>query len=131
MNTESNPQLQTTPLQATQLPSMHSQSTPVLPAPQVMVMLIDDQAMVGEAVRRKLADQPDMDLHYCSDAAICIEQVAQIKPTVILLDLVMPQIDGLEVLRLLRLDPATSNIPVVLLSTTDDPEIKSRAFDAG
>ena len=34
----------------------------------VMVLLVDDQAMVCEAVRRALANQPDIDFHYCADA---------------------------------------------------------------
>jgi signal transduction histidine kinase len=104
-----------------------------IPLPQnpIMVMLIDDQAMVGEAVRRLLADQQDIDLHFCSDARESIEQATQIKPTVILLDLVMPQIDGLEVMRRFRGNRETAHIPVVVLSTTEEPQIKSQAFAAG
>lgn len=116
---------------------MNSERTPrlksssLLPDPQTMILLIDDQAMVGEAVRRLLADQPDLSLHYCPDPLICMEQAIQIMPTVILLDLVMPQIDGLELLRLFRANPTVANIPIVVLSTTEDPEVKGRAFAAG
>ena len=61
----------------------------------VMVLLVDDQAMVCEAIRRALATQPDIDFHYCADAHEAIVVANQIKPTVILQDLVMPGIDGL------------------------------------
>ena len=40
----------------------------------VMVLLVDDQAMVCEAVRRALANQADIDFHYCSDARGAIER---------------------------------------------------------
>src|SRR5688572_18646242 len=99
--------------------------------PPIMVMLIDDQAMVGEAMRRLLADLEDMDLHYCANPIGAVEQAQQLKPTVILLDLVMPQMDGLEVLRLFRSNAATANVPIVVLSTTEDPQVKSQAFAAG
>jgi signal transduction histidine kinase len=96
-----------------------------------MVMLVDDQAIVGEAVRRLLAREADMDLHYCSDAFAAVEQAIQIKPTVILLDLVMPKLDGFEVLKRFRANSVTAHIPIVVLSTTEEAETKSRAFTTG
>ena len=61
----------------------------------VMVLLVDDQAMVCEAVRRTLSSQSDMDFHYCADAREALTVAEHVKPTVILQDLVMPGIDGL------------------------------------
>lgn len=97
----------------------------------VMVLLVDDQAMVGEAVRRTLLNQPGIDFHYCSDPAKAIAVAEQIRPTVILQDLVMPGIDGLTLVRRYRANPATSEIPIVVLSTTEDPAVKGDAFAAG
>jgi two-component system, chemotaxis family, response regulator WspR len=97
----------------------------------VMVLLVDDQAMVGEAVRRALMDQPDIDFHYCGDPANAITVAEQIGPTVILQDLVMPGIDGLTLVRQYRANRATREIPIVVLSTTDDPAVKGDAFAAG
>lgn len=97
----------------------------------VMVLLVDDQAMVGEAVRRTLLNQPGIDFHYCSDPAKAIMVAEQIRPTVILQDLVMPGIDGLTLVRRYRASSATSEIPIVVLSTTEDPAVKGDAFAAG
>jgi two-component system, chemotaxis family, response regulator WspR len=97
----------------------------------VMVLLVDDQAMVGEAVRRALLNHPDIDFHYCSDPTKAITVAQQIGPTVILQDLVMPGIDGLTLVRQYRANPATSEIPIVVLSTTEDPAVKGDAFSAG
>jgi two-component system chemotaxis family response regulator WspR len=65
----------------------------------VMVLLVDDQAFVCEAIRRALANQGDIDFHYCSDSKEAIVVANQIKPTVILQDLVMPDVDGLTLVR--------------------------------
>src|SRR6266566_478425 len=49
---------------------------------RVKVLLVDDQAMIGEAVRRALVGQPDIEFHYCADSAAAVAAVAEIKPTV-------------------------------------------------
>ena len=98
---------------------------------RVMVLLVDDQAMVGEAVRRALLNQPNMDFHYCSDPAEALAVAEQVGATVILQDLVMPTIDGLTLVRRYRANPATADIPIVVLSTKEDPAAKGDAFAAG
>lgn len=97
----------------------------------VMVLLVDDQVFIGEAIRRVLAEQPNMDFHYCSDPAEALVAAGKIKPTVILQDLVMPGLDGLSLVRQYRANPVTRDIPVIVLSTKEDPAIKSEAFAAG
>ncbi len=49
----------------------------------------------------------------------------------VLVDLRMPEIDGFEFTRLMRANPDTEHVPIILLSSEDDPEIKARAFAAG
>ena len=49
---------------------------PVLTQHKVTVLLIDDQPMIGEAVRRMLAGEPDIDFHYCRDAAKALDEAA-------------------------------------------------------
>jgi len=96
-----------------------------------MVLLVDDQAMIGEAVRRGLANEENIDFHFCADPHQAIAQAIQIKPTVILQDLVMPGLDGLTLVREYRNNPGTRDIPIIVLSTKEDPMIKSAAFAAG
>ncbi|WP_122870632.1 response regulator [Pseudomonas viridiflava] len=96
-----------------------------------MVLLVDDQAMIGEAVRRGLANESSIDFHFCADPHQAISQAVQIKPTVILQDLVMPGLDGLTLVREYRSNPLTRDIPIIVLSTKEDPLIKSAAFAAG
>ncbi|MDD2103475.1 response regulator [Pseudomonas putida] len=96
-----------------------------------MVLLVDDQAMIGEAVRRGLSNEDNIDFHFCADPHQAIAHAVRIKPTVILQDLVMPGLDGLSLVREYRKHPATKDIPIIVLSTKEDPLIKSAAFAAG
>src|SRR4029077_17938081 len=102
-----------------------------LPDYHVMVLLVDDQSMVCEAVRRALANQPDIDFHYCADAREALVIASQIKPTVILQDLVMPGIDGLTLVSRYRANSATREIPIIVLSTNENPQVKGQAFALG
>jgi two-component system chemotaxis family response regulator WspR len=96
-----------------------------------MVLLVDDQAMIGEAIRRALLNQPDLHFHYCSNPLEAIKVAEQIKPTVILQDLVMPGMSGLTLLQEYRNNVATRDIPIIVLSTKEDPAVKSDAFRLG
>ena len=49
----------------------------------------------------------------------------------LLLDINMPRIDGVEVLRRLKADPQTARIPVIMLTTTDDPREVQRCYELG
>ena len=60
-----------------------------------------------------------------------IYRVKQVKPDVIFMDVNMPGVDGLEVCRYLRRDPATSVVPVVIVSANDEQSHKDAAIAAG
>jgi signal transduction histidine kinase len=110
----------------------------VVPAPfrgpsntSMMVLLVDDQAIVAEAVRRCLAHLPDVDFHFCADPKRAIAVAIQLKPTVILQDLVMPGVDGLDLLKEYRAHPVTRDVPVIVLSTKEEAKVKALAFESG
>ncbi len=98
---------------------------------RVKVLLIDDQPLIGEAVRRMLANEPDIDFHYCKDPTKALETALEIHPTVILQDLVMPEIEGLDVVKLFRAEERTAEIPMIVLSTKEEPLTKAEAFAVG
>ena len=105
-----------------------------LPPPSeyhVMVLLVDDQAMVCEAVRRVLANLTDIDFHYCADAREALAIANQIRPTVILQDLVMPEIDGLTLVKFFRANPKLKDVPLIVLSTKEEAVTKAEAFALG
>lgn len=101
------------------------------PSPGVNVLLVDDQAMVAEAVRRMLAPEDDIRLHAVQDPALALPAALETRPTVVLLDLVMPEIDGLTLVRYFRAHPKLKDLPLIVLSTKEEPETKAKAFAAG
>jgi two-component system, chemotaxis family, response regulator WspR len=105
--------------------------TPLADDVPAMVMLVDDQALVAEAVRRALANEDGIDFHYCNSSDHALAAALQTRPTVILQDLVMPGTDGLTLVKAYRANPAMRDVPIIVLSTKEDPAIKSAAFAAG
>lgn len=105
--------------------------TPAAPDYRVKVLLIDDQALVGEMVRRMIASETDIEYHYLGDPTKAIEKALEIQPTVILQDLVMPQIDGLDLVQQFRAHAPTAEIPMIVLSTKEEATTKEKAFAVG
>jgi two-component system chemotaxis family response regulator WspR len=97
----------------------------------VLVLLVDDQPMIGEAVRRALENEPNLVFHFCCEPKEAVATAERIAPTVILQDLVMPGIDGLTLVREYRAREATRKTPIIVLSTREAPKVKSDAFAAG
>jgi len=98
---------------------------------RVTVLLIDDQPMIGEAVRRMLAGEDDITFHYCSDPQKALDRAIEISPTVILQDLVMPDVDGLTLVRRFRETTETSVVPLIVLSSKEEAVVKAEAFALG
>lgn len=113
--------------------SEHNHAEAHAPSPDAVsttrVLLVDDQAIVAEAIRRMLATEANLEYHYCADPARAIAEAVEFQPTVILQDLVMPDIDGMMLLRFFRANPVTKNIPIIVMSSKEDPKIKSEAFE--
>jgi sigma-B regulation protein RsbU (phosphoserine phosphatase) len=101
------------------------------PERPITVLLVDDQAIVGESVRRMLAPEADIQFHFCQDPVRAIEMANAVRPTVILQDLVMPEIDGLQLVKFFRANPATRQVPMIVLSSKEEPVIKAQAFALG
>ena len=95
------------------------------------VLLVDDQPVIAEAVRRMLAAEPGIEFHYCSDPKKAIPLANEIKPTVILQDLVMPDVDGLTLVRFFRVNPTTVDTPMIVLSSKEEAVTKAESFAAG
>ncbi len=95
------------------------------------VLLVDDQPIIAEAVRRMLAGEDDIHFHYCNDPTQAIGLANELGPTVILQDLVMPELDGLTLVKFFRANAKTREVPLIVLSTKEEPIIKAQAFATG
>ena len=98
----------------------------------ISVLLIDDQATIGEGVRRMLAPESDIRFHFCSEPTQALKIARECQPTVILQDLVMPSLDGLLLVRFFRaIDAPMRDRPLIVLSSKEDPVVKAKAFALG
>lgn len=97
----------------------------------ISVLLIDDQLIVAKALQEMLKHEPDMTLHYCKDVRSLEADLKRSSPSLILQDLMMPGVDGLKLVEKLKSDPSYKSIPLVVLSSKEEAEIKSQAFALG
>ena len=95
------------------------------------VLLVDDKPIIAEAIRQMLAAETGIRLYHCVDPARALAMAAEVQPTVILQDLMMPDIDGLALVRYFRANPNTSDVPIIVLSTREEPAMKAEAFQLG
>lgn len=86
--------------------------------PKPRVLCIDDDLVSTEFV--KLALQPDYEVATYNDSIDAINRVAEFRPDLLLLDIMMPEVDGRELLETLRSVASLRSIPVVLLSGNAD-----------
>ncbi|MBG6221701.1 MULTISPECIES: diguanylate cyclase [unclassified Janthinobacterium] len=98
---------------------------------KVSVLLVDDQLIIAEAIRRMLSDQQDIEFHYVTDATQALDMALRLQPTVILQDLVLPGIDGFTLIQLYRENAVLAHVPVIVLSAKDDPKLKAHSFTVG
>ena len=87
-----------------------------MPAARTKVLLVDDQALIGEAVRRMVATDPSIAFRFCHEGSKAIPAAHEFAPTVILQDLVMPDADGLALLESYRRDERLRDVPVIVVS---------------
>lgn len=97
----------------------------------ITVLLVDDQMMVGETVRRMLAPEKDIVLHFCQDPTQAIKMATEVAPTVILQDLVMPEVDGLTLVKFFRAHKRLKDVPLIVLSSKEEAVTKAEAFALG
>ncbi len=98
----------------------------------IRVLLVDDQRIVGEAVRRMLAGRtPEIEFRLCLDPDAAIAIAAEFGPTLILQDLIMPGVDGLDLVRAFRANETTLRVPIIVLSSKEDAVTKAESFAAG
>ncbi|MFN8524863.1 MAG: response regulator [Chloroflexota bacterium] len=93
------------------------------------ILLADDDEGLLRLVGTTLGTD-DFDVITASDGEAAISAARAEHPELILLDINMPGLDGLEVCRLLKRDPATSAIKIVMLTASGAEQDRSRAVDA-
>jgi PAS domain S-box-containing protein len=98
--------------------------------PAATILLVDDNADMRNYVKRLLSDRFRVETAADGQAALELA-IATPHPALILADVMMPRLDGFGLLKALRNEPKTRDIPVILLSARAGPEARVEGFDVG
>ncbi len=98
---------------------------------KVRVLVVDDQRIMIERVREMLHGQADMEVHFVTDGTVAVQTALQFRPTVIVQDMIMPGISGLDLIRHYREQRELMEVPVIVLSAVDAAATKGVCFDTG
>jgi DNA-binding response OmpR family regulator len=94
------------------------------------VLVVDDEAPIVDLVRFTLEDA-DLRVVEASDGAAALDLARRIKPDLVLLDVHMPRLDGLEVCRQLRREPDFARTPIIMLTAAGQEADRSSGLSAG
>ncbi len=100
------------------------------PEDKIRVLLIEDEPEVLELYRLKLS-LDDYEVITALNGAEGLKKAKSAKPELIFLDIKMPGMDGFEVLKELRTEPATKDLPVVILSNFDEESMVNKGLALG
>lgn len=94
------------------------------------VLLIEDEPNIAEAIRFVMA-RDGWQVSVLADGAGAVAAVARLRPDLVILDLMLPGMSGLEIVALLRADPATQGLPVMMLTAKGLGRDRDAATRAG
>lgn len=94
------------------------------------ILIVDDNRITTKLMRRYL-EAHNFDVMDACDGIDCLEQCRLRLPCAIIMDVMMPRMDGFEATKALKADPATAHIPVMIVSGMGDLQSQQRAVDAG
>ena len=94
------------------------------------ILVVDDEMDILEIIRHAL-NKEGFEVHIAANGFQALEQTRKIKPDLILMDVMMPVMDGMEACRQLKEDSETQNIPIVFLTARSEEFAELAGFEAG
>lgn len=98
---------------------------------QPRVLIVEDEPDNREIVRAVVEDILGCRADLAGDGLEALSKVFQEVPSLVLLDLMLPRLDGYEVARRVRSDPRTSHVPIIAITALARPRDRTRALEAG
>ena len=95
------------------------------------ILVVDDEPYNVTAIGKHLRDEGYTQVATLSDSSKALGAIAEAQPDLLLLDIVMPQVSGLDILRALRADEAADPLPVLMLAAATDTQAKHNALAWG
>ncbi|MGD0570717.1 MAG: response regulator transcription factor [Candidatus Sulfotelmatobacter sp.] len=98
----------------------------------VRILLVDDHPIVRQGLRTLLEGRPGWEVvGEASDGIEALEKVQSLQPDVVVLDVTMPRLNGLEACRLIQQKQKSSGLEVLVVTQHDSPQMMREALDAG
>jgi DNA-binding NarL/FixJ family response regulator len=98
----------------------------------VRILLVDDHPIVRQGLRTLLEARPGWEVvGEAADGIEALEKVDKLQPDVVVLDVTMPRMNGLEACRLIHQKEKTSGLEVLFVTQHDSPQMMREALDAG
>ena len=94
-------------------------------------MMIDDETIMIELIKIFLEDTGYQQFSGISDSTKALQAIFKEEPDIILLDIVMPKVDGYEILKKVRENPKTEHLPIIVLTSFSDSASKLKALELG
>ena len=98
--------------------------------PPKSILVVDDETTIREVVSRYL-EREGFKVREAADGYACLDAIAEHIPDLIILDLMLPGIDGLTITRQLRMNPKHKAIPIVMLTAKGQTNDRIRGLDIG
>jgi len=98
--------------------------------PVKSILVVEDETTIREVVRRYL-EREGFKVREAADGYACLDAIAEQVPDLIVLDLMLPGIDGLTITRQLRMNPKHKAIPIVMLTAKGETNDRIRGLDIG
>jgi DNA-binding response OmpR family regulator len=100
------------------------------PHKKLRILIIDDEESIFEVIEGLLLRE-GYDLTYVSSGKEALNQIEEIQPDVILLDLMMPEMDGLETCQQIKANQRWCHIPIIMVTALSSKEDLARSLEAG
>ena len=98
----------------------------------VRILLVDDHPIVRQGLRTLLEGRPGWEVvGEASDGIEALDKVESLQPDVVVLDITMPRMNGLQACRLIQQTPKASGLEVLFVTQHDSPQMMREALDAG
>jgi diguanylate cyclase (GGDEF)-like protein len=98
---------------------------------QATIMMVDDEATTMEVMQAFLEDAGYQRFVLVEDSPRAMAKIEEFPPDILLLDLMMPEVSGFEILQQIRAHSALTHLPVIILTSSSDAETKLKALDQG
>jgi PleD family two-component response regulator len=99
--------------------------------PAARVLVVDDEPSTLDVLGAFLQEAGYLNVLATSDPRKVLELVTRTQPDVVLLDLVMPEVSGFEIIAAMRGDNRLEHVPIIVLTSFSDPEMKIKALELG